>query len=90
MDRISADKLVDGIRAITNEAQAFLNATASQTGEQIEQARSRLSKSLIVSREKLQSIGSLADRQVHEHAWTVAGVAIGLGLALGILLGRRN
>jgi len=90
MDRISSDKLVEGIRAVTNEAQAFLNATATQTGDQLDEARSRLGKSLVASRKKLQSAGSLADRQVHEHAWAVAGIAVGLGLALGILLSRRN
>jgi ElaB/YqjD/DUF883 family membrane-anchored ribosome-binding protein len=29
------------------------------------------------------------DQQVHENPWTAVGVATGIGLIVGILLGRR-
>lgn len=32
---------------------------------------------------------SLADRWVHANAWKLLGVSVGVGLALGVLLGLR-
>jgi len=37
----------------------------------------------------MKDAGMEFDEQVREHPWTAVGVAAGVGLVLGILLGRK-
>jgi ElaB/YqjD/DUF883 family membrane-anchored ribosome-binding protein len=85
----SANKLTHDLRAVVTDAEDLLKATASQTGERIEKARARAEESLRLARASLQKAGSELNDQVRQHPWTAVGVAAGLGLVLGIVLGRR-
>ena len=73
-------------RDLTEE---LIKATASQTGERVDKVRSRAEASLRAARAQLQQAGQTVDREVHENAWTAVGVAAGVGLLLGIVIGRR-
>src|SRR3954467_8604387 len=85
----SASTLTHDLRAVVTDAEDLLKATASQNGERIEKARARAEESLRLARESLQRAGSELNEQVRQHPWTAVGVAAGLGLVLGIVLGRR-
>ncbi len=86
---MSTDKLMHDLRAVVTDAEDLLKATAGQAGERIEKARARAEESLRLARASLQNAGSQLDDQVHQHPWTAVGVAAGVGLLLGVLLGRR-
>jgi ElaB/YqjD/DUF883 family membrane-anchored ribosome-binding protein len=100
MNNVSTEKLVRDMRAVIVDAEDLLKATASQTGERVEKVRAKAEDSLRVARERLKVAGddlgmrardaaADLDEQVRIHPWTTAGVAAGVGLLVGILVGRK-
>jgi ElaB/YqjD/DUF883 family membrane-anchored ribosome-binding protein len=96
----ATDKLVQDLRAVMTDAEDLVKATAGQTGERIEKVRARAEESLRKARARVQAAGSevqataedairQVNGQVREHPWTAVGVAAGVGLIVGILLGRK-
>jgi ElaB/YqjD/DUF883 family membrane-anchored ribosome-binding protein len=78
----------------------LLKATAGQTGERIEKIRAKAEESLRTARNRMQIAGKAVqesateavqtvDDQVRKNPWTAVGIAAGVGLVLGIVLGRR-
>lgn len=99
MERAS-DKLMQDLRAVMVDAEELLKATAGQTGERIEKVRARAEQSVSKARQRMQAAGQdlqaaaeSAAREVNdrvqENPWTAIGVAAGVGLVLGIMLGRK-
>lgn len=89
MDNISTDKIVKDMRAVIVDAEDLLKATASQTGERVEKARARAEESLRVARERIKEAGVDIEEQIRNNPWATAGIAAGVGLLLGLLIGRR-
>jgi len=85
----SSDKLMDELRAVIADAEELLRVTADQGGAKVEEVRARTEESLRVARARMQDAGRLLDDQVREHPWTAVGIAAGVGLIVGILLGRK-
>ena len=89
MQTASADKLMKDLQAVVIDTEELIKATASQTGERVDKVRTRAEESLRAARAQLQQAGRTVDREVHENAWSAVGVAAGVGLLLGIVIGRR-
>jgi ElaB/YqjD/DUF883 family membrane-anchored ribosome-binding protein len=100
MQAVSTDKLMQDLRVVVGDAEELLKATASQGGEHVQQIRARAEESLKGARERLEAAthdASVAardaarqvDSQVREHPWTAVGVAAGVGVLVGLLLGRK-
>ena len=96
----SAERLMDDLHAVIRDAETLLRATAAQTGEKIEEARVRATESVRQAKERLATIEDEAlqraraiaeetDEYVRANPWTAVGVAAGVALVLGLLLGRR-
>jgi len=94
------DKLVQDFRIVVNDAEELLRATASQAGEKVTAARERIQDSLHKARVKLAEAedvvvqrGKLAaratDEYVQENPWRAVGIGAGVGLIIGLLIGRR-
>jgi len=90
MDRIATDKLVKDMHAVVVDAEDLLKATAGQANERVEKLRARATESLRVAREQLSAAGEQVHAKVKENPWTAAGIAAGVGLLLGLLIGRRD
>jgi ElaB/YqjD/DUF883 family membrane-anchored ribosome-binding protein len=97
---ITTDKLMQDLRVVVGDAEDLIKATAGQTGERVQQVRARAEESLRVARVRLEQAGTNAaeravlaahgvNDQVHEHPWGTAAIAGAVGLALGILIGRK-
>jgi ElaB/YqjD/DUF883 family membrane-anchored ribosome-binding protein len=86
---MTTDKLMDDLKAVVGDAEDLLKATAGQGGEQIARIRARAEESVRHARERMKDAGLQIDEEVRAHPWTAVGVAAGLGLVLGILLGRK-
>jgi ElaB/YqjD/DUF883 family membrane-anchored ribosome-binding protein len=81
MDATTTEQLMAQLRAVAREAEELLQATADQTGEQIEELRERATASLAAARE--------IDAQVRKNPWAAVAIAAGVGLLLGLLLARK-
>jgi ElaB/YqjD/DUF883 family membrane-anchored ribosome-binding protein len=94
------DQLVNDLRAVMRDAQQLLDSGVSSCSAQATQARQRLESALHDvrqswaeckpnARQRLSQWQHVSDEYVHQHPWTTMGVAIGMGVAMGWLLGRR-
>jgi len=88
MESVS-DNLLDDLRAVIAGAEELLRATADQGGARVEEVRARTEETLRAARARLEDTGRRLDDQVREHPWTAVGVAAGIGLIVGVLLGRK-
>jgi ElaB/YqjD/DUF883 family membrane-anchored ribosome-binding protein len=96
----SKDKLVADLKVVVADAEELLRATASQAGEKVAAARERIQASLASAKiklsdaeraalEKAKEAAKVTDEYVHDHPWHAVGIAAGVGLVLGLLIGRR-
>lgn len=96
----SQEQLVSDIKSVISEAEEMLGATADQTGEKIGQIRARIQARLHDAKvrlaeaedvlvEKTRAAARATDEYVHESPWTAVGIAAGVGLLVGLILGRR-
>lgn len=94
------DRLVEDLRAVVQDAEELLKATAGQTGEKISAVRSRAEASLRAARDRLgelehdvmeraRTAAKATDELVHEKPWQSIAVAAGVAFLLGLLAGRR-
>lgn len=95
------EKLVSAIRSEISDAEEMLSATADQAGEKMARLRSRIENRLREARYRLADAEAAlvaktkaavhaTDDYVHESPWTSIGVAAGVGLVVGLMLGRRD
>ncbi|PZP60585.1 MAG: DUF883 domain-containing protein [Azospira oryzae] len=94
------DKLMADLKVVLTDAEELLKATASQAGERVSAARERVQASLERAKVKLAELEGIAaersriaakatDEFVHQHPWKAVGIAAGVGLIVGLLIGRR-
>ncbi|MBM3351574.1 MAG: DUF883 domain-containing protein [Betaproteobacteria bacterium] len=97
---VSKEQLVADFKVVIADAEALLKATASQGGETIANLRARTEESLAHAKERLaeaqdaliektKAAAHATDEYVHEKPWHAVGVAAGIGLVIGLLIGRR-
>lgn len=97
---VNTDQLVADLKTVMQDAEALLKATSTLTGEKIQEVRARAEESLRQAKTRLseveeeamrraREIAEATDEYVHENPWQSVGIAAGIGLVLGLLLGRR-
>lgn len=99
-NNIENEFLMQDIKEVVANAENLLAATEGQSGEKVEKIRERLKDNLCVAKKKLSELelvikqkaketARATDEYVHENPWKSVGVAAGVGLILGIMLGRK-
>ncbi len=94
------EKLVSDLKAVVADAEELLRDTAHQTGEKVSQLRARIEERLAKTRARLseaehalmdkgRAMARTTDDFVHEEPWKSVGIAALIGLAVGVLIGRR-
>jgi len=97
---ISKDKLAQDFKVVVADVEELLRATASQAGEKVSAVREKLQDSVHRAKVKLaeaedimvdrgKQAARVTDEYVHDHPWRAVGVAAGIGLIIGLLIGRR-
>ena len=81
--------LMEELRAVIENAEELLRATADQAGPKVQEARAKAEESLRTAREHLLGAGHDLDAKVRANPWAAVGVAAGIGLVLGLLLSRK-
>lgn len=99
MNEVTKEKLSADFKAVIGDVDELVKATSTQTGAKIADLRQRLGKKLEDGRKALSEQGALRARveEVKASAETYFGerraplaIAAGIGLVLGLLLGRRD
>lgn len=94
------EKLVSDMKLVITDAEEILRATAGAAGEKVGELRERITVRLRDAKERLadaeaalvdktKAAARATDDFVHDEPWKAVGVAAALGLALGVLIGRR-
>lgn len=97
---VTKDKLTQDLKIVVADAEELVRATASQAGEKVAVAREKIQDSLHRAKIKLAEAEDMmidktrqaaraTDEYVHDHPWKAVGVAAGIGLIVGLLIGRR-
>lgn len=88
------------LRVVIADAEALLKMTADEMSEEALNIRSRVKNRLEQAKvdlihvqeaavAKAKAAGHAADEYVHESPWKSIGIASGIGLVIGLLIGRR-
>jgi len=94
------DKLMADLRVVISDAEELLRLGAEQTGANATEWRARVEDRITSAKHKLADLqddamarakaaGQAADDYVHDHPWKAIGAAAGVGLIVGLLIGRR-
>jgi ElaB/YqjD/DUF883 family membrane-anchored ribosome-binding protein len=90
-------KLTGDINLVLRDAEELLKATANGNSENLSEVRSRLASAVESAKatyerikEKTVKAAQTTDHAIREHPYESIGIACGVGLLLGVLLGRRR
>ena len=96
----STERLMADLQAVVRDTENLLKATAGDASERAVKARAHAEESLHKARARMSELEhDLAARTreaaqktnayVHDNPWPSIGVAAGVGLLVGLLIGRR-
>ena len=89
-------RLASDFRLVMRDAEDLLKATAGEAGEKVKEVRSRLAAALESAKasyeraqDKTVQAAKATDHVIREHPYESIGIAFGIGLLIGVLVGRR-
>lgn len=99
-DQTSKQQLIADFKVVVEDAEALLKATANQGGEKLIEVRAKAEESLKIAKARMmeaqeallaktKAAAKATDVYVHENPWKAIGAAAGVGLVVGLLIGRR-
>jgi ElaB/YqjD/DUF883 family membrane-anchored ribosome-binding protein len=97
---VTKQQLIADFKVVVADAEALLKATANQTGEKIAEIRAKAEDSLQVAKvrmadaqaamlDRTKAAARATDDYVHTNPWRAVGIGAGVGLVVGLLIGRR-
>ena len=93
---VSREKVKEDLRALMRDAEDLLKATAGDMSEKTKEVRSRLAQAIETAKgtchrleEKTIAAAKATDKVIRDHPYESIGVAFGVGILLGVLIGRR-
>ena len=100
MTNSSKQKLVSDMKVVVSDADEILRATAGVAGEKMVDLRERIAERLRDAKlrladaeaalvDKTKAAARATDDFVNDNPWQAVGIAAGIGLLLGIIIGRR-
>jgi len=100
----STQQLKEDLQHLTQTIEELVDATADDSRSNIKDLRDRAEKRLKETRARLEARGErvygearesvteqvdACDRYVHDNPWTSIGIGAGVGVVIGLLIGRR-
>ena len=94
------DRLVNDLKVVISDAEELLRNTAGDVGAtaselrvrmqaRLQQAKANLAQLQEAAVARAKAAGVAADDYVHDNPWRAIGAAAGVGLVIGLLIGRR-
>jgi ElaB/YqjD/DUF883 family membrane-anchored ribosome-binding protein len=88
------------MRRLVEDAEALLQHAVQGTGQEYTKARHRLEQSLLAAKGRMgemkdaafehgRQAATASDQYVRRHPWESIGIAAAVGVALGLLIGRK-
>lgn len=95
-EEANMQKVVSDLKTLSRDAEDLVKATAGHAGEKVGELRAKLSSAIESAKgtchrleEKAIAGAKAADKTIREHPYESIGVAFGVGLLIGVLVGRR-
>jgi len=94
----SLKDLRNDLQSVARDAEALLKATAEVTGERVDEIRARTQETVRRAydhlydrnvQKRVRRFARDADTYVRDNSWSAIGIAVGLGLLIGLIT-RRN
>lgn len=93
---VSGEKVKEDLRTLMHDAEELLKVTAGDVSDKAKQARTRLAGALENAKAtcarfegKAKDAAKATDRVIRSHPYESIGLAFGVGLLVGVLLGRK-
>ncbi len=95
-----SEKLIADFKVLMADTEELVKVTAGQSGDKIAEVRGRiqqaaaelrprLAQAEALLKDKAKAAAASTDDYVHAHPWTAIGVSAGIGMIIGLLIGRR-
>ena len=99
--QISKEHLINDFKVAVTDAEALLKATLNTGGEKVAEIRAKAEESLGIAKARIieaqsevlaktKEAAKATDTYVHENPWRSVGMAAGVGLLIGLLIGRNK
>src|SRR4030095_6302102 len=95
-EEVTMGKLIRDFKVVVHDAESLAKATAGDLGDKVREARARLASSLEAAKanffqmeEKAIAGAKATDRVIRSHPYESIGVAFGVGLLIGVLVGGK-
>jgi ElaB/YqjD/DUF883 family membrane-anchored ribosome-binding protein len=93
---INTDRLVSDLKTVTRDAEELLKTVSGEKGNGSNDMRARLSSAIESAKttyhrleEKTVAGAKATDKAIRAHPYESLGVAFGMGLLVGVLVGRK-
>ncbi|MDN5753365.1 MAG: DUF883 family protein [Nitrosospira sp.] len=95
------DKLIEDFHSVINDTEELMRSVSSEGGGKAQALRARIDENLNLAKDYLEDFedsvvdksrnaARITDEYVHENAWRTVGLAIGLGVVIGLLIRNRD
>jgi ElaB/YqjD/DUF883 family membrane-anchored ribosome-binding protein len=100
MMNAQGEQLLADVKVLVKDTEELVKATAAQAGEKIAEVRHRAQEAVVNLKPQLANLESAViskakttatatDVYVRENPWAAVGIAAGVGMVIGLLIGRR-
>ena len=88
--RTETEKLVKDLKTCACDAEDLIKAKAEEINDKTREARLRLKVTADSARERALDGVKAADRVIRTNPYPTLGIALGVGVLLGVLIARRS
>ncbi|SFW16295.1 YqjD family protein [Nitrosovibrio sp. Nv17] len=99
--RESKERLIEDFHSVISDTEELMRSVSGESESKAQALREKIERNLTHAKEYLQDFedsiidksrtaARAADEYVHENAWQTVGLAIGVGVLIGLLLRSRD